>query len=305
MKKLMTMLVMLVAAMTMSAQVGGVKITPKYQKGDNMLYRGASTIDANGQTVKMNVETRYRVTEASANGYTIESTVEKVDVEAQDIMARLMSMVQGLLKGATVVLTTDADGRVTGIKNYEEVKAQGEKTVEEMLKTLQAEFPEMSQMLPADMLKAQMAESLTEEKILAMMERSPSPVSLNGKTIATGMMEESVNEDGQKVKNMYFLGSPDGKQVKVTTTLNMSKEDMKKMIIEQVKKLAPDQAEMIEQNIDMVLQSGQLKIELNQTADYTFGDNGWLKTLTVDQKQNTMGQATSGVTKLELVESNR
>lgn len=305
MKKLMTMLVMLVAAMTMSAQVGSVKIAPKYQKGDNMLYRGVSTIDANGQTVKMNVETRYRVTEASANGYTIESTVEKVDVEAQDFMARLMSMVQGILKGATVVVTTDADGRVTGIKNYEEVKAQGEKTVEEMLKTLQAEFPEMGQMLPADMLKAQMAESLTEEKILAIMERSPSPVSLNGKTIATGMVEESVNEDGQKVKNMYFLGSPDGKQVKVTTTLNMSKEDMKKMIIEQVKKLAPDQAEMIEQNIDMVLQSGQLKIELNQTADYTFGDNGWLKTLTVDQKQNTMGQATSGVTKLELVESNR
>ena len=127
MKKVMTMFVMLVAAMTMSAQVGGVKIAPKYQKGDNMLYRSEITVEGTGQTVKMNIDSRYRVTEASADGYTIEVTSEKVDVDAQDFMGRLMAMAQGLLKGKPLVFATDADGHVTAIKNYEEVKAQGEK----------------------------------------------------------------------------------------------------------------------------------------------------------------------------------
>lgn len=301
----MTMLVMLVVAMTMSAQVGGVKIAPKYQKGDNMLYRAVTTTEAGGQKVTMTVDTRYRVTEASASGYTLEVTNEKVDVDAQDFMARLLSASQSLLQGLTIVCTTDADGRVTGIKNFDEVRAQGEKSIESTVKVLMDEFPDMAQMLPTDMLKDQMTEQLTEEKLVAGVALAPSPLTLNGKTVATGKVEESVNEDGRKVKNMYFLGSPDGKQVKVTTTLNMTKEEMKQFVIEQVSKLAPDQAQMIEENIDMIMQSGQLKFELNQTADYAFGDNGWLKTLSVDQKQNAMGQATSSVSKVELVESSR
>lgn len=301
----MTMFVMLVVAMTMSAQVGGVKIAPKYQKGDNMLYRTETSVDAAGQTVKVTADTRYRVTEASADGYTVEVTNEKVDVDAQDLVGRLLSMVQGVMQGTTAVFTTDADGRVTGIKNFDEVCAQGEKTIDGLIKSLTDEFPDMAQVMPVDVLRSQMAEQLTEEKMVAAVALSPSPFMLNGKTVATGKIEEAVNADGRKVKNMYFLGSPDGRQVKVTTTLNMTKEEMKQLIIEQVSKLLPDQAEMIEENIDMVMESGQMKFELNQTADYVFGDNGWVKTITVEQKQNAMGQATSSVNKVQLVESNR
>ena len=67
----------------------------------------------------------------------------------------------------------------------------------------------------------------------------------------------------------------------------------------------PEQAEMIEQNIDAVMKSGMVKFDLEQTADYEFAPTGWLKTLTTDMKQNTMGQSTTVKSTQECIYSNR
>lgn len=302
MKKVFMTLTLLLTAIVMSAQVASVKIAPKYQKGDNMLYRSIGTMTVGGEIINLSSQTRYYIAEANKDGYVIETTLEKMDTDAKDLTGKIMQLMQGAMKGVKTVFTADADGKITGIKNFDEVKEQATKVVDELLKTLAAEMPEAAGVLPADMLKNQLNSRLTEEAVVAQVANSPGPFSLNGKTISTGTMDESTDDNGRKVKNMYFLSAPDGSKVKATTTLNMSKEDMKKMIVEQVKAMMPDQAEMVEQNIDQLMESGMMKMESTVTADYEFLPNGWLKSLRTEQKQETMGQSTEVNMKTELVE---
>ena len=73
------------------------------------------------------------------------------------------------------------------------------------------------------------------------------------------------------------------------------------MIIEQVKQMMPEQAEMVEQSIDQLMASGMLKMEMNMTHNYEFLPNGWAKTITGEMKQNTMGQVIESTIKTELV----
>lgn len=49
------------------------------------------------------------------------------------------------------------------------------------------------------------------------------------------------------MKRMYFVN---GRNVTVSGSANMSKEELKKLIIEQVEKMMPEQADMVKQNID-------------------------------------------------------
>ncbi|MBO4485882.1 MAG: hypothetical protein J5734_01955 [Prevotella sp.] len=302
MKKVMTTLVLLLTTVVMSAQVTGVKIAPKYQKGDNKLYRTVGTMTVGGEIINVLSETRYVVTEANADGYVIETTLEKMDTDSKDLTGKVMQLMQGAMKGVKTAFTTDADGKITGIKNFDEVKENALKMVDELFQTISAELPDAtSAALPIDMLKQQVGSRLTQETVIAQSATSPGPLSLNGKTISTGTMDESVDQNGRKVKNMYFLSAPDGSKVKATTTLNMTKEDMKKMIVDQLKSMMPDQVSMVEQNIDQIMDSGMLKMESTQTADYEFLPNGWLKSLRVEQKQETMGQTTEMNTKTELV----
>ena len=145
----------------------------------------------------------------------------------------------------------------------------------------------------------------TKENLIKAATLEPTPFSLNGKTIATGAMEKVTSLNDLNMKNMYFLTTPDAKKVKVTSTLDMTKDELKKMIVDQVKKIMPSQAEMIEQNIDMVMSSGAIKFEFEQTTDYEFGSNGWVKTISFTNKSNTVGSVSESTCKMELVESNR
>ena len=54
--------------------------------------------------------------------------------------------------------------------------------------------------------------------------------------------------------------------------------------------MAPDQAEMIKKNIDAVMASGMIKIDMKGTATYELQDDGWVKTIKNEETQETMGQ---------------
>lgn len=302
MKKAMITLALLLTAVTMSAQLAGVKIAPKYQKGDSKLYRTMTTMNMGGQVVNLVGETRYTVTEATPQGYTLEVCLEKMDADSKEsLVARMLMLTQGMTKGHKAIFTTDADGRITDIKNFDETKAAAQKAAEAMFEQLMGEMPEAAQMLPKEAFLKQMEGALTKEAIIANVTTNGNPLSLNGKTISTGKMDEGTDDNGRKVKNMYFLSAPDGSKVKVTTALNMTKDEMKKMIIEQVKQMMPEQAEMVEQSIDQLMASGMLKMEMSMTHNYEFLPNGWAKTITGEMKQNTMGQAIESSMKTELV----
>lgn len=308
MKKSMITMLLMVIAMTMSAQSSGVKISAKYQKGDNMLYRMTVTTTIMGKSIDMVGETRYVVTEASPNGYIIENTVEKIESNAEpsDIVGRMLNMSQESIKGVKVILTTDADGKVTGIKNIKDVQDASGAFIDKMLDELMAQMPAgASQMITKDKLKASVAGQITEKNLVNSMLMQPSPFTLNGLTIGTGSTDMGMDATGMKMKNTYTLTAPDGSKVNVASKSEMTKEDMKKLIIEQVKNIMPEQAEMIEQNIDMVMASDAFKMEKNQVADYEFGNNGWLKNVSFTATSSSVGQNSDMKCKIELVESNR
>ena len=287
MKKLMIVSVMLMAAFAAQAQL---KVAPKMEKGTTKTYATTMTTNIPGQgEVKITADTKYTVSAATADGYTVDvvATDVKSDATADNIAGKLISASQELMKDMTVSLITDKDGKIVKIKNFNELKpmideASG-KFVDQMLK----EVPQLGQLMTKEALLNQIKDNLTEENLVRSMQANTSVLVLNGKTIMTGAQDEFVNEQGIKMKRMYFVN---GKKVTTNSSMNMSKDEMKAFVIKQVEQLVPEQAEMIKKNIDQVMATGLLKIDMKETANYEFADDGWVKTLKTEATTDTMGQ---------------
>ncbi len=287
MKKLFFLSVMLTAAMAASAQL---KIAPKMQKGLTKVYNVVATTNIPGQKeVNITTDMKYTVTEASANGYVVDvlTTTFTSDATSDNIAGQLLSGAAELLKGLNVRVATNKDGRAEKIVNYAELRPRMDDMCDKLIEKMYQAIPQMSQLVPKEPLRQQMMESLTEEKLLKSMQNATSVMTLNGKTVMTGAQEEYVNEQGMKMKRLYFVN---GKNIVTNSSMNMSKDELKALLIAQVEKLAPAQADMIKQNIDTVIESGMLKMDMKETATYDLLDDGWVKSVTVDTTTDTMGQ---------------
>lgn len=287
MKKLFFLSVMLTAAMAVSAQL---KIAPKMQKGLTKVYNVVATTNIPGQKeVNITTDMKYTVTEANADGYVVDvlTTTFYSDATSDNIAGQLLSGAAELLKGLNVRVATNKDGRAEKIVNYAELRPKMDDMCDKLIEKMYQAIPQMSQMLPKEPLRQQMMESLTEEKLLKSMQNATSVMTLNGKTVMTGAQEEYVNEQGMKMKRLYFVN---GKNIVTNSSMNMSKDELKALLIAQVEKLAPAQADMIKQNIDTVIESGMLKMDMKETATYDLLDDGWVKSVTVDTTTDTMGQ---------------
>jgi len=289
MKKLMIVSVMLMAAFAAQAQL---KVAPKMEKGTTKTYATTMTTNIPGQgEVKITADTKYTVSAATADGYVVDvvSTDVKSDATADNIAGKLISASQELMKDMTVSLATDKDGKILGIKNFNELKPKIDEASGKFADKMLKEIPQLTQLMSKEALINQINENLTEENLVRTMQANTSVLVLNGKTIMTGAQDEFVNEQGMKMKRMYFVN---GKKVTTNSSMNMSKDEMKAFIIKQVEQLAPEQAEMIKKNIDQVMATGMLKIDMKETANYEFADDGWVKTLKTEATTDTMGQQT-------------
>lgn len=285
MKKLFFLSVMLTAAMAASAQL---KIAPKMQKGLTKVYNVVATTNIPGQKeVNITTDMKYTVTEANADGYVVDvlTTTFTSDATSDNIAGQLLSGAAELLKGLNVRVATNKDGRAEKIVNYAELRPKMDDMCDKLIEKMYQAIPQMSQLVPKEPLRQQMMENLTEEKLLKSMQNATSVMTLNGKTVMTGAQEEYVNEQGMKMKRLYFVN---GKNIVTNSSMNMSKDELKALLIAQVEKLAPAQADMIKQNIDTVIESGMLKMK--ETATYDLLDDGWVKSVTVDTTTDTMGQ---------------
>ena len=285
MKKLFFLSVMLTAAMAASAQM---KIAPKMQKGLSKVYNVVATTNIPGQKeVNITTDMKYTVTEANADGYVVDvlTTTFTSDATSDNIAGQLLSGAAELLKGLNVRVATNKDGRAEKIVNYAELRPKMDDMCDKLIEKMYQAIPQMSQLVPKEPLRQQLMESLTEEKLLKSMQNATSVMTLNGKTVMTGAQEEYVNEQGMKMKRLYFVN---GKNIVTNSSMNMSKDELKVLLIAQVEKLAPAQADMIKQNIDTVIESGMLKMK--ETATYDLLDDGWVKSVTVDTTTDTMGQ---------------
>jgi hypothetical protein len=289
MKKVILLSVMLVASMAISAQT---KIVPQMKKGLKKVYATTATVSVGGQKdVKMTSETKYTVTEANADGYVVDMVVTSfaTDADVNDVAGQMISATQEMMKDVNVRLQTNKDGQVVGIKNYAEVKKQidafGAKIVDKLMESV----PQLSEVMSKDALKQQIQESVNEQALIRSLKEADGVLMLNGKTPMTGAQEEYVNEKGVKMKRMYFVN---GKSIVTNGSANITKDELKAMIIEQVEKTMPAQAEIVKQNIDQLLSSGMLKVDIKETSTYEMGDDSWVKSVKTESNSEFVGTKT-------------
>ena len=289
MKKVILLSVMLMASMAISAQT---KIVPQMKKGLKKVYATTATVSVGGQKdVKMTSETKYTVTEANADGYVVDMVVTSfaTDADVNDVAGQMISATQEMMKDVNVRLQTNKDGQVVGIKNYAEVKKQidafGAKIVDKLMESV----PQLSQVMSKDALKQQIQESVNEQALIRSLKDADGVLMLNGKTPMTGAQEEYVNEKGVKMKRMYFVN---GKSIVTNGSANITKDELKAMIIEQVEKTMPAQAEIVKQNIDQLLSSGMLKVDIKETSTYEMGDDSWVKSVKTESNSEFVGTKT-------------
>ena len=298
MKKLMMVSLLLTVAMALQAQV---KVAPKMQKGTVKTYVADATITLPGQgDVKVTADSKYTITDATADGFVLEmvSTDVKTECDPGNIAGKLMAAAEEMMKGAVVKAAVDKEGRIQNILNGEEVKARIDTQADAFIDQMITDVPQLAGIVSKENLKKQVTSSLTVEGLIETLQSSTSPLALNGKTIMTDNQEEFVSKDGMKMKRLYFVN---GKTIIANSAMNMTEEEMKQLIIKQVEKSAPDQAQMVKDNIDQLMSSGMLKMNHKETATYELDDDGWVKSIVVEATTETMGQqvVTKSVAKLK------
>lgn len=287
MKKIILTSIVLLMTLMAEAQV---KVAAAMKTGDKRIYVTETTMNiASQKELKLTREEAYEVKAATADGYEVEYQLLSVGSDAadNDLMARIMMLSSGMLKGIPVTIETDKEGKPLKIKNFESVKGQAVAAVENLIDELLKSVPGAEQMVPKDALKAQAEAGLSESLMLGGFD----VLALNGKTIGNGATEDYVNEQQMKMKRMYFLTSKDGRGIMTSSKLNMTTDELKDVIIAQVEQAAPEQAAMIKQNIDQLIQSGMLKMDVTEKGTYQLDEAGWPLTITSEQKTENMGQA--------------
>ena len=288
MKKILFLSALLTVAFAAQAQL---KIAPKMQKGDvkNYTIVATNSIPMQGDT-KITSGSKYTVVDATADGYVLDVETLEVQVEsdANNVTGKLLAAAEEMQKGVVIRVTTDKDGKPTKVLNLDELRPKMEKAADSAIDKLVADIPQLSQVIPdKSVLKNQFKECFTEETILRGLQESTSTLALNGKTIITGAQEEYTSKDGLKMKRMYFVN---GQNIIANSTLNMSKDEMKALLIKQVELRAPEQAQMVKDNIDQILDSGMLKIDMTQKDTYELQADGWPKSIVTENTTDMMGQ---------------
>ena len=282
MKKLILTSVVLLVALMAQAQT---KIAPKLENGFKAVYTEKSTVNMMGKELTINSDNEYAVSDVTADGAVITITNTGMDIpsiEGMDPVNALLLMSAQLTKGTVVKLAVNADGVPQKILNFDEVKEKVGETIDANIGKMFEAMPELSQATTKEDLTKQLMETVSEEMLLADFD----VLALNGKTIANGYQDTYTNGDGMKMKRMYFIA---GKKIISNATLDMSKDDLKEFIIKQVEKEAPEQAQMIKENIDMVM--GQLKFDATEKHTYELQDNNWPATITSEETKDSMGQS--------------
>ena len=182
------------------------------------------------------------------------------------------------------------------ILNKDEVSAHINSKADAAVEGMLASIPQLSGQVSKEDLKEQLLEQASIESLLNSYQNNPNIFALNGKTVMTGTVDSYENQMGMKMNRLFMVK---GNQVKTSGSLNLSKDELKELILSQV---PPEQAEMVRQNIDAILGSGQIKAEMKEDATYEYLDNGWVSSITVEEKADMMGQQQSGTTKVTLTE---
>ena len=296
MKKVLTISVGLMMAVSVFGQ--SIKVTPTLKKGMVKTYSVTTTMTAVGQTVNITSEQKYTVTKETSNGFemTLDYSGFKSDGNTEDLMSRLATISSELLKDSKIQIRLDKEGKVLDVVNYDEVKAKAMASGHQLIDELFAAAPEISQVLKKEQLEQRLADELTQERIVQGLTISSSPLALFGRTITTGM-EDKYDNNMVTLKRLWVVI---GKKVSSLAKTDMSREELKAYVLSQVEKTTPQQAAMIKDNIDQVLDSGLLKLDVNEQASYELADDLGVKSLETKTESDIVSQKSNTQIKVQL-----
>lgn len=263
-----------------------VKVSPTLEKGMRKTYVSEIVTEIQGQKpITLQIDTQYEVTDVTPDGYTVTITVTKADFnhDINSIASRVLTLSTEMLKGVASSCATDKDGQIIKLLNYEDIRSASVKMLDDLLK----EVP-LPQGLSADALKQQILKNITEESLLKKTQMNTGIMGLNGKTITSGMEEEYTLDQGIKMKRTYKV-NPDG-SIQATGVLGMTMDELKNMVISQLEKANPAQAESIKGQIDAVI--ANMNLEVTENSTYTFAPDGWVDTLQSEVSTQGMGAKT-------------
>lgn len=285
--------------MTIMAQAQALKVSPKMKKGETKTYAITTKTNAVGKEVTMTYDALYTVTDATGDGYVVNYKLANVSTssDTDDLMGRLLNAATELMASASIDINTDKDGQPQTIKDFDQVKAQMGRAADKLIDEMVKAQPDIENAMPRETLKQQIMAGISEDLILKSIQNN-GVMALNGKTVMTGAQDEYVSDQGMKMKRMYFAGGAN--KITTTSTTNMSKEELKQLIIDKVTEMAPDQAETVKQNIDMVLASGMIKMDTTEKANYELGADGWMQHISAENRTEAMGQVIETTTTITL-----
>ena len=298
MKMKKVFLLSIVILMSVSVFGQSIKVTPVLKKGMKKAYTNTTAVTTMDQTITITSDQLLTITKETPQGYemTMENANFSSDAKDENLASRLLTLGSEILKDTKVQVRLDKDGKLLDIINYEEVKnrsvATGERMVDELLKAA----PEISQVLTKEAIMEQVTGALTQENLIKSLTGNTNPLALFGLTIVNGM-QDKYNNNMVDLKRTWLVN---GKKIFASAKSDMSKEELKAYVLSQVEKLAPQQADMIKDNIDMVLNSGLVKIDVTENANYELGDDLWIKSMETTVETDMMGQKSSTRTKIQL-----
>ena len=152
MKAILLSVFMMGIALTVDAQA---TVKANFAKNDTTIYKEVMQMDVSlpmgqgNKKVEVIKETRYVVLDKTATGYKIEYTVTDITIKGdEDVAEQAQIAGNQYVKGAKMILQTNAEGRVEKILNLNEVATQGSKNAIAEIEEEYKKNPMIEQVLP-------------------------------------------------------------------------------------------------------------------------------------------------------------
>ena len=299
-KNVLTTLMLLVALMAQAQNSVTIKPTLKTGMAKAYTIKSESTVPGS-MAADVTGDLSYKVTDKTADGYQIDMLSSFSNIDANQLFQKMSSAdILQLMNNMKVELLTDKKGKVNGIKNTKQLIDKNIAMYDSLFHVTLAQNPMLKDnpMVKESMEKSSkmMKSMLTEDFLMESFIQTPNILSLNGKTITDGMVEDGTYAQFLKTKSTYSLQNG-GKTIVQTVKGDMDAASMKKYLAKTLSTLLPESVaqetnpEELNTMIETMISNGSMKVDMNMKATYDLDDDGWVKKLVTEMDMNMPGQA--------------
>ncbi len=291
-----TILTFALLAVTLLASAQTIKVS--YKQGETATYNSkveySVGVPMQGEMkATTDITVKYNIVKAGADGYTVEMSVVDFSVSGDNDIAENgvdVNFYKGVKK-TPALLKLDPKGSVTSIENAEAVLASVAEATINGINDLYTRHPELDKALPKTKALLAADGQLTVENLLKKA-REASVFSLNGKDIESGKKVDEKLMDMIKVKSTYTVETTaTGLDIKRTSESDMTEDDVKNLVKEQVTKSGGDESayKMVESAWGQLKAMGMTRLELTSNGTSAYTADGWLSSQNENSTTSVIG----------------